>query len=48
MCSTGGVPIATAKSNITTKSHLPERAEMGVAAALSDGALHKRASNSRN
>lgn len=31
------VPIATTKSNITTKSLLPERAEMRVAAALSDG-----------
>lgn len=28
MRSTGGVPIVTAKSNITTKSFLPERAEM--------------------
>lgn len=48
MCSTAGVAIAAAKSNITTKSSLPERAEMGVAAALSDGVLHKRASNSTN
>lgn len=28
MRSTGGVPIVTAKSNNTTKSFLPERAEM--------------------
>lgn len=28
ICNTSGVPIVTAKSNITTKSFLPERAEM--------------------
>lgn len=37
MCSTGGAPIAAAESKITTKSFLPERAEMRVGAALLDG-----------